>query len=77
MASTIGRSILNCSFRYKISLDNILHLHFQSRYIYSYYRANVGSSALLCSKIELLQCRDGSLSLSSSEFNNRGDIVED
>jgi len=31
MDSIIGRNILNCSFRYKISLDNILNLHFQSR----------------------------------------------
>jgi len=31
MDSIIGRNILNCSFRSKISLDNILNLHFQSR----------------------------------------------
>jgi len=31
MDSIIGRNILNCSFRYKISLDNILNLHFQPR----------------------------------------------
>jgi len=42
MDSIIGRNILNCSSRYKISLDNILNLHFQPRHIYSYYRANVG-----------------------------------
>jgi len=71
MDSIIGRrpNILNCSFRYKISIDNILNSHFQPRDIYSFYRANVGSSSLLFSLIELLQCRDGSLSLSSSEFN--------
>jgi len=69
MDSIIGRYILNCSFRYKISLDNILNLHFQTRDIYIYYRANIGSSALLSSLIELLQCRYGSLNLSSSEFN--------
>jgi len=65
----IGRNILNSSFCWQISLDNILNLHFRQRDIYSYYRANVSSSALLSSLIELLQCRDGSLSLSSSEFN--------
>jgi len=65
----IGRNIINCSLRYKISLDNILNLHFQPRDIYIYYRTNEGSSALLSSLFELLQCRDGSSSLSSSEFN--------
>jgi len=68
----IGSNILNCSFRYKTSLDNILNLHFQhARDINSYCRANVNSSAFLSSLIEFVQCRprDGSLSLSSSEFN--------
>jgi len=66
----IGRNILNCSSRYRRSLDNILNLHFQPRDIHSCCRENVvGSSAILSSLIELLQCRDGSLSLSSSEFN--------
>jgi len=69
MDSFIGCNILNCSSHYKISLDYILNLHFQLRDIYSYYHANVGSSALLFSLIELLQCRDGSLSLSCSVFN--------
>jgi len=73
MDSIIGLNFLKCSFRYRISLDNIINLHFQARHIYSYCRANVGSSALLSSLIELLQCRDGSLSLSSSAFN----IVDD
>jgi len=41
MVSIIGSNILNCSFRYQISLDNILNLHFQPRDIYSYYRATV------------------------------------
>jgi len=65
----IDRNILNCSFCYKSSLDNILNLHFQSRDIYSYYRTNEGSLALLSSLIQLLQYREDSLSLSSSEFN--------
>jgi len=68
MNCIIDRNILNCSFRYKIGLDNFLNLHLQPRDIYSYCRANVGSSALLSSLIELLQYRDGSLSLSSSEL---------
>jgi len=70
MDSIIGRYILNCSFRYKISLDNIINFHFQpARVIYSYYYTKrIGSSALLSPLIELLLCRDGSLSLSSSEF---------
>jgi len=66
MDSIIGGNILNCSFRYKVSLDDILNFYFQPRDIYSYHRAKVGSSALLSSLIELLQCRDGSLSLLSS-----------
>ena len=69
MDSIIGRNILNCSFRYDISLDDILNLHFQPRDIYSYFRANTDSSVLLSPLIELLQCRDGSLSLSSGDFN--------
>jgi len=32
--SIIGRNIQNCSFRYSISLHNILNLHFQPRDIY-------------------------------------------
>jgi len=36
MDSIIGRNILNCSFRYEISLNNI-NLNFQPRDIYSYY----------------------------------------
>jgi hypothetical protein len=68
MDSTIGRNILNCSSRYKISPNDILNLHFQPRDVYSYYRANVGSSVLLTPLIEIWQDRDGSLSLSSSEL---------
>jgi len=37
MDSIIGHYILNCLFRYKISIDNILNLHFQPRDIFSYY----------------------------------------
>ena len=46
MDSFKGRHILNCSSRYKISLGNILNLHFQPSDIYSYIRANVGSSVI-------------------------------
>ena len=69
MDSIIGRNSLNCSSRYKIGLDNILNLHFQPRDIYSHFRADIGSLVLLSPLIELLQCRDGSVSLSSSDFN--------
>jgi len=69
MDSIIGSNVLNCSPRYKISLDNIINLHFQLRDIYGHCSAIVDSSALLSSLSERLQCRDGSLSLSSSEFN--------
>jgi len=68
MDSIIGRNILKCS-RYNISIDYILNLHFQPRDIYSYFRANVYNSVLASPLIELLQCRDGSSSLSSSGFN--------
>ena len=60
MDSFMGLNILNCNSRYKISLNNILNLRFQSNDSYSYFRAIVGSSALLSPLIELLQCRDGS-----------------
>jgi len=69
MDSIIGRNVINCSLCYKISLDNIINLHFQPRDIYCYYRTNEGSSALISSLFELLQCRDVSLSLSSREFS--------
>jgi len=69
MDSILGRNILNCSSRYNISFDYILNLRFQPRDIYSSFRVNVGSSVLASPLIELLQCRDGSLSLSSSDFN--------
>jgi len=36
MDSIAGRNILNGSFRHKLSLDNILNLHFQPRDLYSY-----------------------------------------
>ena len=70
MDSTIGRNMLNCSFRYDVSLDDILTLHFQPRDIYHYVRANTDSSvsSLLHPLIELLKCRDGSLNLSSDVF---------
>ena len=70
MDSTIGRNILNCSFRYDINLDDILTLHFQPRDIYHYVRANTDSSvlSLIHPLIELLKCRDGSLNLSSDVF---------
>jgi hypothetical protein len=69
MDSITGRNILNCTSRYTVRLNDILNLRFQPRDIYNYYRASVGSSVLLSPLIELLQCRDGSLGLSSSEFN--------
>jgi len=69
--SIIGRNTLNCSFRYKISLDNILNLHFQPRDIHGYFRATASAARhhYLRWTIELLQFRDGYLSLSSSEIN--------
>jgi hypothetical protein len=69
MDSIIGRNILNCSFRYDTSLVDIVNLQFQPRDIYSYFRANTDISVLLYPLIELLHCRDGSLSLSSGDFN--------
>ena len=60
MDFTIGHKILNCSSRYKISINDILNLHFQPRDIYSYYRVNEGSLAISSPLIELLRCRDGS-----------------
>ena len=69
MDSVIGCNILNCSFRYNIRLEEILNSHFQSRDIYSHFYANSDSSILLGPLIELLQCRDGYLSLSNDLFS--------
>ena len=70
MDSVIGRNVLLCSSRYDIRRDDILNSHFQPCDIYSYFHANAESSVLglLPPLFELLQCRDGSLSLSSDEF---------
>jgi hypothetical protein len=70
MDSTIGRNIFNCSLRYDTNLVDILNMQFQSRDIYLYVSANTDSSvlSLLHPLIELLQCRDGSLNLSSDDF---------
>ena len=40
MDSTTGRNILNCSPRYRISLNDIVILHILPRENYSYYRAS-------------------------------------
>jgi len=69
MDSIIGRNASPCSFRYNICLHNIINLHFRPCDLISYSRSSTYSSAFISPLLELLQCRDGSLYLSSSDFN--------
>jgi len=74
MDSVIGRNALDCSLRYRTSVDRISKLEFASHNINTYAAASqvdLVTGALL---IELLQCRDGSLTLSNDNFD-KGDIA--
>jgi len=73
MDSVIGRNALDCSLRYRTSVDRISKLEFASHTINRYAAASqvdLGTGALL----ELLQCRDSSLTLSDDNFE-KGDIA--
>jgi len=69
MDSIIGRNVSQCSFRYNIGLHNIINLHDQPCDLISYSRSSTYSSAFISPLLEHLQCTDGSLYLSSSDFN--------
>jgi hypothetical protein len=63
MDSVVGRNVLNCSLRYKTTIDCISKLAFSAHNIDIYAAATedvLNTNALL---LELLQCRDGSCSL--------------
>jgi len=69
MDSIIGRNVSQCSFRYNIGLHNVINLHFRPCDLISYSRSSTYTSAFISPLLELLQCRDGSLYISSSDFN--------
>ena len=74
MDSVMGRNALDCSLRYRTSVDRISNFEFASHNINRYAAASqvdLGTGALL---LELLQCRDGSLTLSNDDFD-KGDIA--
>lgn len=75
MNSTLGRNVLSCSQRYHTSIYNIIDCSFSPNNI---DRSAGVASEDVCRQIavlnELLQCRDGSLSLSSTLFD--GNDVE-
>jgi len=75
MDSVLGRNALVCSLRYRMSADRISKLEFASHNINIYAAA---SQADLCTDgallLELLQCCDGSLTLSNDNFD-KGDIA--
>jgi hypothetical protein len=63
-------AVLNCSLRYKTTIDCIINLAFSSYNIDKYAAATedvLNTNALL---FELIQCRDGSCSLSNTNFHN-------
>ena len=65
----MGRNVLNCSLRYNTNIDCILKMEFAPHNINRYAVASpvdLDISALL---LELLQCRDGLLTLSNDNFN--------
>ena len=70
----MGRNALGCSLRYRTSVDRISNFEFASHNINRYAAASqvdLDTGALL---LELLQCRDGSLTLSNDDFD-MGDIA--
>ena len=68
--SVVGRNVLNCSLRYKTTVDCISKLAFSSYNIDKYAAATEDVSNTNVLLFELLQCRDGSCSLSNKNFNN-------
>ena len=69
MDSVVSRNVFNCSLRYNTNVDRILEMEFAPQYINRFAVASqvdLDISALL---LELLQCRDGSLTLSNDDFN--------
>jgi hypothetical protein len=69
MDSNVGHNILNCCLRYHTNIDNILALEFQPYNIDRYCVSSEDNSIVVTLLAELLQCRDGALSLSDDNFN--------
>jgi hypothetical protein len=69
MDSVVGRNILNCCLRYHTIIDIILALEFKPYDIDRYSVASEDNSIVVTLLAELLQCRDGALSLSDDNFN--------
>jgi hypothetical protein len=67
--SVVGRNVLNCCLRYHTNIDNILTLEFQPYSNDRYCVASEENSIVVTLLAELLQCRDGALSLSDNNFN--------
>ena len=69
MDSIVGHNVLNCCLRYHSNIDNILTLEFQPYNIDRYCVASENNSIIITLLVELLQCRNGALSLSDNNFN--------
>ena len=70
MNSVLGRNVINCSLRYKTTVDCISKLEFSPHNINKYAIAcqdDLLTSAFL---LELLRYRDGSFTLSNALFNS-------
>jgi len=75
MDSVVGRNVRNCSLRYSPNVNRIGTLDFGPHNIYRYAvtpQVDLNTSALL---LELLQCRDGLLTLSNDNFNTKNIAV--
>jgi len=65
----VGRNVLNCPLSYNTNVDRISKLEFDPHNINRYAvtsQVDLNTSAL---QLELLQYRDGSLTLSNDNFN--------
>ena len=70
MDSIIGRNVLYCSSRYNISIDRISKLEFRPNSIDKFVRTSYDNSYTADLLSELLQCKDGTLCLSESNFSS-------
>ena len=70
MDSIIGRNVLYCSSRYNISIDRISKLECRPNSIDKYVRTSCDNSYAADLLSELLQCKDGTMCLSESNFSS-------
>ena len=66
----LDRNVLNCSLRYSTNVDRISKLEFAPLQINIYTVASQVDSNTSTLLLQLLQCRDGSLTLSNNNFSN-------